>query len=200
MNHLSMEQLLALRDPASEPGTAEARRHAESCELCRSELDRLHQRVARMKALPALRPSREAWPAIRRKVLEDRHQRRNRWMGIAGAAMAASILLAVVVSDISRPDDLSATAAIDTAKAQSRALESTIQRYNPDVRVIDGRTARIAAELEDRIAELDRMLEITQMRDDQARDVQLLRLWRVRVGLLDALVDVHVTKASNVGL
>ena len=34
----------------------------------------------------------------------------------------------------------------------------------------------------------------------QARDTQLLQLWRERVGLLDALVDVHVTRASNVGL
>jgi hypothetical protein len=34
----------------------------------------------------------------------------------------------------------------------------------------------------------------------QSRDAQLLRLWRERVGLLDALVDVHVTRASNVGL
>ena len=29
---------------------------------------------------------------------------------------------------------------------------------------------------------------------------QVLKLWRERVGLLDALVDVHVTRASNVGL
>jgi hypothetical protein len=28
----------------------------------------------------------------------------------------------------------------------------------------------------------------------------LLELWRERVGLLNALVDVHVTRASNVGL
>ena len=200
MNHLSMEQLVSLRGPGTEPGVAEARRHVESCELCRDELDRLHQRVARMKALPSLQPPRDAWPAIRRRVADDRHRRRTRWMSIAGTAMAASILLGVVVRDISRPDTLSATAAIDTAKAQSRALESTILRYNPEARVVDGRTARIAAELEDRIAHLDQQLEVTQMREGQARDQQLLQLWRERVNLLDALVDVHVTKASNVGL
>jgi hypothetical protein len=27
-----------------------------------------------------------------------------------------------------------------------------------------------------------------------------IQLWRERVGLLDALVDVHVTRASNAGL
>jgi hypothetical protein len=200
MNHLSMEQLLALRGPASEPGVAQARRHVEHCVQCRNELDRLHQRVARMKALATLTPSRDAWPAINRKLVEDRIHRRNRWMGIAGAAMAASLLLGLLVGEASHPDILSATAAIDTAKAQSEVLENTISRYNPDRRVIDGRTARIAADLENRIAELDRMLETTQMRADEARDAKLLRLWRERVGLLDALVDVHVTRASNVGL
>ena len=34
----------------------------------------------------------------------------------------------------------------------------------------------------------------------QATDHDLLKLWRERVGLLDALVDVHVTRASNAGL
>jgi hypothetical protein len=66
--------------------------------------------------------------------------------------------------------------------------------------VLDGRTARIAQELEDRIAQVDRELEVADLQDKQARDAQLLQLWRERVGLLDALVDVHVTRASNVGL
>lgn len=200
MNHLTMEQLLTLRGPASDPGAAEARRHVESCEECQRELDRLHQRVARMKALPTLRPSRDAWPELNRRITAERHQRRARWMGIAGAALAASILFAVIITDISRPDTLSATAAIDSAKAQSKVLEYTIQRYNPEGRVLDGQTAGIAAELEDRIAELDRQLDRTQLMQKDSRDQELLQLWRQRVGLLDALVDVHVTKASNVGL
>ena len=200
MNHLSMEQLVSLRGPASEPGVAEARRHVESCELCRDELDRLHQRVARMKALPSLQPPRDAWPAIRRRVADDRHRRRTRWMGIAGTVMAATVVLVVVGTELSRPDVLSATAAIDTAKAQSRALEGIILRYNPEGRVTDGRTARMAAELEDRIAGLDQQLEQTQLRVGQARDQRLLQLWQQRIGLLDALVDVHVTRASSVGL
>ena len=200
MNHLTMEQLLALRGPASDPGADEARRHADSCEECQRELDRLHQRVARMKALPNLRPSRDAWPEIRRRISAERHQRQARWMGIAGFALAASVLFAVIITEISHPDILSATAAIDSAKAQSKVLEYTIQRYNPEGRVLDGETAGIAAELEDRIAELDRRLERTQLMREGSRDQELLQLWRQRVGLLDALVDVHVTKASNVGL
>jgi hypothetical protein len=83
---------------------------------------------------------------------------------------------------------------------RSQALENALSEYNPDGRVVDGRTARIAQELEDRIARLDRRLEVTELAPTPARDPELLRLWRERVGLLDALVDVHVTRASNAGL
>ena len=46
MTHLTMEQLVALRDGASEPGTAAAREHIAGCSHCAAELDRLHQRIA----------------------------------------------------------------------------------------------------------------------------------------------------------
>jgi predicted glycosyltransferase len=84
--------------------------------------------------------------------------------------------------------------------AHSQALESALSRFRPDERVLDGRTAGIAEELEDRIARVDRELEMADLLGRQSRDQQLLKLWRERVGLLDALVDVHVTRASNVGL
>ena len=198
MNHLTMEQLLQLRGPATDPGTADARIHLESCELCQGEMHRLHQRVARLKALPVLQAPRDAWPVVRRRVDGERHRRQARWMGLGGLALAASVILAVILTDVSSVPDLSAT--IDTAKAQSRELEGAIDRYNPESRVIDGRTARVAADLEDRIAALDRELQEAQMTQDVRREAEVLRLWRERVGLLDALVDVHVTRASNVGL
>jgi hypothetical protein len=202
MNHLSMEQLLQLQGPATDPGIGDARTHFASCEFCQAELDRLHQRVARLKALPALRPARDAWPAIHHRVAVERHQRKTRWMGIAGLAMAASVTLAVILTDVSNVDDLAASpsVAIDSAKAQSRELENAILQFDPESRVIDGRTARLAADLEDQIAELDRELQEMQAVEDIAREHEVLRLWRQRVGLLDALVDVHVTRASNVGL
>src|SRR6185295_4792917 len=89
---------------------------------------------------------------------------------------------------------------IRMAMARSQALESALSQYDPEGRVLDGRTAGIAQELEDRIASVDRELEMTELLERQPRDEQLLKLWRERVGLLDALVDVHVTHASNVGL
>jgi len=199
MTHLSMEALLSLREAGQEPGDAAAREHLEGCSGCRAELERLHQRVARLKALPALRRTRDRWPQVAARVREERRARRRRLGGLIGLAAAASIALGVVVGG--RGGGLPAgQQEIRQAMARSQALESALSEFRPDERVLDGRTAGIAQELEDRIARVDRELEMADLLGRQSRDEQLLKLWRERVGLLDALVDVHVTRASNVGL
>jgi hypothetical protein len=199
MTHLSMETLVGLRESGVEPGDAAAREHLEACVHCRGELERLHQRVARLKALPALRPSRDRWLGVRQQVRAERRHRRVRFAGLAGLA-AASVALAVGVSTLRQPDTGLTPAGIEQAMMRSRVLESALDRFDPESRVLDGRTAGIAQELEDRIARVDRELEVAELMEQQSRDAELLRLWRERVGLLDALVDVHVTRASNVGL
>ena len=200
MSHLSIETLVALRDPGTEPGEAAAREHLEACPLCRAEFERLHQRVARLKALPALRPSRERWPSVRTQLRAEHRRRRFRTGGLAGLAAAASVAMALGVSSLRPTDTGLDPAEIQQAMARSQVLESALDRIDPESRVMDGQTAGIAQELEDRIARVDRELEMAEMMGQQARDAELLRLWRERVGLLDALVDVHVTRASNVGL
>ena len=202
MSHLSMEALLSLREPGSEPGSAAAREHVNQCPDCQAELDRLHQRVARLKALPPLRPGRNRWPETAARFRADRLRRRTRLVGLGGLAVAASLALALAVGDVSRSPDPAypATDQISQAMERSQALEDALSAYNPDARVLDGRTARMAQELEDRIALLDRELEVAELSPQQARDQELLKLWRERVGLLDALVDVHLTRASHAGL
>jgi hypothetical protein len=200
VSHLSIETLVALRDPGTEPGEAAAREHLEGCALCRAELERLHQRVARLKALPALRPSRERWSAVRTQLRAERRLGRVRAGGLAGLAAAASVALALGVGPLGKPEAGPQPAEIQQAMMRSQVLELALDRIDPESRVMDGRTAGMAQELEDRIARVDRELEIAELMEQQARDVELLRLWRERVGLLDALVDVHVTRASNVGL
>lgn len=204
MSHLTMDALLALREPGLEPGDVAARRHLEACALCRGELERLHQRVARLKTLPALRPARDLWPVVRGHRQIEQRQWRTRWTGVAGLLVAASIALAVVVKDVGSPPVADAAAQIEAARERSQVLESALNQYNPDARVLDGRTARFSQELEDRIGALDRQLQDAQLgqmqRAEAAQQQQVLELWRERVGLLDALVDVHVTRASNVGL
>ena len=87
MMHCTMDDLLALR--AGE-GTTWARRHLEGCAVCRAEVEALYQRVAQLKALPARRPARDRWPAVREAVLAERRRRRERW-GVSGLAAAAAL-------------------------------------------------------------------------------------------------------------
>jgi len=199
MTHLSMDSLVSLREPGSEPGAAAAREHLNQCPHCQAELQRLHQRVARLKSLHTLRPGRDRWPETKARYQADRRRRRTRVVGLTGLAMAASVALALTVGNLSRPADATAEQ-LNQAMERSQVLESALSEYNPGGRVLDGRTARIAGELEDRIARVDRELEVTELLRQQATDRDLLKLWRERVGLLDALVDVHVTRASNAGL
>jgi anti-sigma factor RsiW len=204
VSHLPIETLLSLSGPGREPGDAAAREHLAGCHECRAELDRLHQRVARLRALPTLRPARDRWPAVAAQWRAERRRRRLRLGGLGALAAAASVALAVAVGSggLTRGQPMAAVAAeqIHQAMEHSQALESALDQYDPDARVLDGRTAGIAQELEDRIARVDRELEMTELLEPQSRDTELLRLWNERVGLLDALVDVHVTRASHVGL
>jgi hypothetical protein len=199
MTHPSLEALLSLREPGAEPGIAAVREHVDQCPQCQAEMDRLHQRVARLKALPPLRPSRDRWPETAARFRAERRRRRNRVVGFAGLAAAASLALALSLGHLSHPPVANAEQ-LSQAMQRSQALESALSAYNPEGRMLDGRTAGIAQELEDRIARVDRELEVAELSPQQARDEELLKLWRERVGLLDALVDVHVTRASNAGL
>jgi hypothetical protein len=199
MPHLTLETLVALKEPGTEPGAAAARDHLRGCAVCQTELERLHQRVARLKALPALRPARDQWPQVAARVRAERRRRRSRIGSLAGLAIAASAAMALLLSG-PRGSPGTAGPEIELAMERSRALESALSMIHPEGRILDGRTAGIAQGLEDRIARVDRELEMAELLEQQQRDDQLLKLWRERVGLLDALVDVHVTRASNVGL
>ena len=199
MTHLSMDALVSLREPGQEPGDAAAREHLDGCEECRVELERLHQRVARLKALQPLRPGRDRWPETNARFRAERRRRTTRMAGFTGLAAAASLAAVIGLGRMTQPVHATAEQVYQTME-RSQALESALSQYNPEGRVLDGRTAGMAQELEDRIARVDRELEATELLPQEAPEDQLLKLWRERVGLLDALVDVHVTRASNAGL
>jgi hypothetical protein len=198
MSHLTMEQLLALREPGLEPGVHQWQRHVESCAPCRAELDRLDQRVARLKALPALRPGRDRFAQVRARARVERRRRSWRRAAIGGLAAAASLTLAAVAL---RPEERTLVAVepeLESVMSRSRQLERAVASFD-DRGVLDGRTLSITASLEGQLARLDRQLEVVELFDPAVRQREVLRLWRERVGLLDALVDVHLTRARYVG-
>ncbi|MGQ0703528.1 MAG: hypothetical protein ACT4PM_10395 [Gemmatimonadales bacterium] len=201
MNHLTMEQLLAIREPGLEPGVHGWRDHAEQCDLCQAELMRLDQRIARFKALPVLRPARGKLPEIQALTRRWRLRRRLTVFSVSGLALAATIALVVVIPGglgSGGPQPAAAQRELDEMIARSRALENVIQALDPDRRVTDGRTALMAATLEDQVARVDQQLQVLNLMDGRSRPDEALQLWRERVGLLDALVDVHATGARFV--
>jgi hypothetical protein len=199
--HLSMEQLVALRDDdRSEPGLAEALRHFSGCTRCQIELDRLHQRTARLRALPLLAPAGNEFPAVRQRIAVERRQRHWRTAATVGLVAAAALVLTVIGRDIVHPTRLDAEQQLRTAMSKSAQLEQRLRDWNSDQRVIDGQTAIVVIQLEDKIADLDARLQVAAKHLRSAPTVEELKLWQQRVGLMNALVDVHLTNASSVGL
>lgn len=198
--HLSMDQLIALRDDdRSEPGMGTVRQHFAVCSHCQSELERLHQRTARLRALPSLAPATNEFPAVRARITVAR-QHRSRAAASIGLAIAATAVFTVITSDLVHPKRLDAEQLLQTEITRSQQLERALHAWNPEQRVVDGRTAIVVIQLENRIAELDAQITATARLDRTARIESELKLWQQRVGLMNALVDVHLTKASNVGL
>ncbi len=204
MIHATLEDLLALRDG---DGSTWVTTHIEACAECAAELERLHQNAAQLRALPVRRPPRDRWPEIRARVLAE--QRRRRWMsaGWASVAIAASLLLAVALGVPGLPfgavtQDQPRVGPGELAELvrESRELEETLRIYDQRGRVLNGRAAMAIVELEDRLVVIDEELIRVRVLRRPMWDDEMLNLWRNRVGLLDALVNVHVTRTVNVGL
>lgn len=204
MTHLTMEVLLGWRDRASEPGNAAAREHVQECGHCQEELERLHQRVAQLKALPTLRPARDSWPMVAAKVRADRWRRRSyQAAGLVGLAMAASLAITVVTRKPEAPaggtaETVARVESIHDAQKRSQAYEDALKSYEPDSQVLDGHTATVAQALEDRLAEVDRAISLAGLDQEHPPEQQVVDLWRERAGLLQALVNVHATRTSQV--
>ncbi|HXH62633.1 MAG TPA: hypothetical protein VNG95_00550 [Gemmatimonadales bacterium] len=194
MTHCTMDDLVALR--ASE-GSVWARKHLETCDACRVELEALFQRVAQLRALPARSPARDRWQVVREQVVAQRHQRRREW---AGWSLAVAAGLAAIV--IFRPFAPGIASADELAQAQqaSAQLESTLHQYGPDGRVESGSAASLAGQLEDQIAAVDGVINRLGNASGAVREDSVVAMWRQRVQLMRQLVQVRVTRASYVGL
>src|SRR5213592_283716 len=192
MMHCTMDDLLALR--AGE-ASVWARKHIETCAACRAELDALYQRVAQLKALPALRPPRDRWPAIHAALRVARSRRRRTWGTWTGSLALAATITAVLLVQPGQQGTLYAE--LSQAKQQSATLEDSLQQYDIDGRVLSGHAAAVVAELEDRISILDGTLAQQQQ---SVQDAELVKLWQERVGLMRELVNARATRARYVGL
>ena len=185
MMHCTMDDLLALR---ANEGSVWARKHLENCTACRGELDALYQRVAQLKALPALRPSRDRWPAIRETVRAGKARRRRSMAGWGSLAAAAALATVFVASPFGGPS--TAQADLTDYKERSATLESRLARHDFAGRVMSGWEAALAGELEDRIAVIDGQL-VERGAPAPGPAVELVNLWRQRVDLMERLYSVR---------
>lgn len=196
--HLTMEELLSLRD--GDTGHT-VRAHLDACPDCAREHDRLGQRMGALRALGTRRPPRDRWPVVKAQLSADRRRQGIRRGAVAVTAVAASLILAIglkpATSGDKDPTAAAVPASIATFQTQSQQLEALLASYGPDGRVMDGRTAAVIADLEDRIALVDAGL--MQARRVNAPTHDVADLWRGRVQLMDALVNAHVARASYVG-
>jgi len=194
MMHCTIDDLLAFKENEA---SAWARQHLESCPACRAELDALYQRIAALKALPVRRPARDRWPAVRAALRVEERRRRRRWGAwTLSAAAGIALLLLIRPGPAGRVD----AAELERVKQQSATLEAELERYDPDQRVTSGRTAALAAALEDRIAIIDGELAQVGMPEAPVRGAELVKLWQERVDAMQQLMTVHVTRANYVGL
>jgi hypothetical protein len=194
MMHCTMEDLAALR--AGE-ASVWARRHIATCAACQAALEGFYQRVAQLKALPALRPPRDRWPAIQAALRAERSRRRRTWGTWTGSLALAATIAGVLLLRPESGDNGKLYAELSQAKQQSATLEDSLQRYDIDGRVLSGHAAALVADLEDRISMLDGTLA---QRDQRVEDAELVKLWQERVGLMRELVNARATRARYVGL
>lgn len=156
--------------------------------------DRLGERLRR---LPEYAPPAGGWERLQR-----RRSRPRRWAMTAGGglALAASLLLAVGLWPQGRSPQTPNPGAFPARNAQvaqlirtSQQLERRLARVRPQVDVWDSVQEAQAQRLEKRLALLDLQLNYA---DSAAAE----RLWRDRVTLMNALVDLHQEPAAMPGL
>ena len=140
-----------------------------------------------LRALPEFEPPAGGWMALQRR---QRQQRRRRIAnGMGGFAMAACLVLAVALPRVSpepepiieQPAEYSELARL---MQRSSELERQLPSARPNVRRWNGAQAVRVSQLQQGLSLIDYQINFAE--PDEAR-----RLWRERVELMDALVDLH---------
>ncbi|UCF40200.1 MAG: hypothetical protein JSW43_10745 [Gemmatimonadota bacterium] len=194
LRHCTIAELLDLRGGE---GSAAVRTHVDECDACRAELDRLHQRVAALKALPSLTPPRDRWPVVRDALTRSR---RRRWQRAGGAALAAAAALALMVGIPGvrgAGPDIAIAQEVDELKRESHQLEQVLHEVEQERRVVNGMVLTVIVDLEDRIAVIDAGIATVQTAGPVT--AQLRDLWEERVILVNQLVATHVQPAAYAG-
>ena len=148
-----------------------------------------------LQALPGFTPPAGGWMRFQRAQLR---RRRQRWAGAGGLAMAACLMLAIGIPNLSQqPAEILVQPAPHGVSAminRSRQLEQRLVSIRPNVSRWSGAQAVQAARIEQGLALVDARL-------NEARDENTARqLWQRRVQLMQALVDLHQQPSAGPAL
>jgi hypothetical protein len=176
--------------------------------FCRISEDRMSpgSLPERLRALPALAPPPGGWRSMEARL---NARRRNYAIAGGGFALAASVLVAVglvgmrpepapqaapgastVVATAEQPERRAPELSPDLAQliGRSQALERELAHVRPQVAVWNTGRDNRAMLLETELRRVDGQLAFAESQDAEA-------LWRRRVMLMNALVELHETEA-----
>lgn len=196
MTHLTIEELLGLRDG---DGADAHRAHLAACQECRGALTRLDELRARLAELPVSAPEHDCWPAVRAAAETIRWRAPWVWTGRVVASLAAVFTLVVGIrGSLEAWRESQVARETNAVMAESQRLERYLREYDTTGRVIGGETAATLADLEEQVAAVD--AQLMQANPGRATSRDVLDLWQERVRLLDAMANVQTTRVAYVGL
>ena len=196
----------------NEPGT-DGQTGEDEDMICGLTADEHRTLASELQALPDTMPPREVWMRIREQaeaeglVTTSPLRRHRGWL--AGAGLAASVLLAVLlvpglVDDAPEPQfsvvpqgELTNSVPLNALEAlmvESRQLESELRSLPEEPRVVRLGTQATILELEDRISAIDYQLtdpEVTLTPEEEEI------FWRERVRLMKSLVRLRYAQAQR---
>jgi hypothetical protein len=167
------------------------------CRISEDHLSGPGSLAERLRALPSFTPPPGGWARL--EARRRARRRRYAWAG-GGLALAASVLVAIGVvglrPDLTPPAPHAGLAQAPTARqevaqliSRSQNLERQLRSARPQVAVwSSGRDAN-ASLLERRLRVIDAQLNVAES------DAAAQRLWRERVRVMNALVDLHESEA-----
>lgn len=167
---------------------------------------------AALRNLPSHAPGRDAWPAVRARVLRGRARRRafRRWLPTAAAAALLLGLAAGWSVFTQRPEPRAVqvqasrlkppagdTAAAEPTLAELQAHSMRLERWLAELRAhgapLQGQALASAIALQDRVGLIDLQLAAPGTGGDRRA------LWRQRIGLLQDLAMLRATQSPLSG-
>jgi len=199
--HARLDQLLSLRD--GEPVDGRVAAHVPGCDDCAAALSGASRLRDRLRALPvAAADDGRGWVDVQAR-LAARERGLRRRATVASLAAAASVATLALLAALrfqesptapAAPAAATATAAVAELRTRSQALEAMLAALPERPAVARAATAVPIDNLESQVQWLDHQLSTPP---EAMPPTQAERLWRDRVEVMNALVQLRYVEAQR---